>query len=274
MVKTLKISVLCVLFAASGLAAEPAVRKKSAVLLREGFLVDYVQGVMSMDADGQWVFKADTKLFDGLKTLKAQIPIELLPSSTLEKITAGVDHGKLPVENINLRLQAAVTKYKGKNYLFATAYIPMSKGVKPTPVTTAKKKIETPKQAKETKDDPILSDDVKEMLKPKWTPDLGQKKRRDEIKVEDDASLVGRTGFVIAENDGKYFQIDGLGLKIDRNSYQILRCTSLEFVEKVKYRIPGRRRYSVSGILTTYKGQRYLLPQRVARTYNHGNFAR
>jgi len=274
MIKTLKISVLFVLLATSVLMAEPAVRKKSTITLREGFLVDYVQGVMSIDANGQWVFKADTKIFDGLKTLRAKSPVEMLPSSTLEKITAGIDPEKQPVKNIHLRLQAAVTKYKGKNYLFATSYIPMSKGEKPKPAPAAEKKPETPKRAKETKGDPILSDDVKEMLKPTWTPDLGQKKRRDEIQVEDDASLVGRSGFVIAKNGGKYFQIDGLGRKIDRNAYKILPCTCLEYVEKVKYRIPGRRRYNVSGVITTYKGQKYLLPQRVARTYNHGNFAR
>jgi hypothetical protein len=274
MVKTLKISILCVLFAVPAMMAEPAVKKKSTITLREGFLIDYVQGVMSIDANGKWVFKADTKLFDGLKTLKAQSPVELLPSSTLEKITTGIDPKKLPVKNIHLRLQAAVTKYKDKNYLFATSYIPLSKGEKPTPVPAAEKEKEIPEQAEETKDDPILSDDVKEMLKPTWTPDLGQKKRRDEIKVEDDFSLVGRTGFVIDKNKRKYFRLDGLGRKIDRNAYKILRCSSLEFVEKVKYRIPGRRRYSISGIITTYKGQKYLLPQRVARTYNHGNFAR
>jgi hypothetical protein len=274
MAKTLKISVLCVLLMASVLMAEPAAEKKSTLTLREGFLVDYVQGVVNIDADGKWVFKADAKLFDGLKTLKAQSPVEMLPSSTLEKITSGIDPEKLPVKNIKLRLQAAVTKYNGKNYLFATSYIPLSNSKKPKAVTTEKKKPEVPKQAKGAKDDPIFSDDVKEMLKPTWTPDLGQKKRRDEIQVEDDASLVGRTGFVITKNGRKYFQIDGLGRKIDRNAYEILPCSSLEFVEKVKYRMPGRRRYSVSGVITTYKGQKYLFPQRVARTYNHGNFAR
>ena len=274
MIKTLKFSVLCVLLAASPLLAEPAAKKKPVILLREGFLLDYVQGVMTQNADGKWLFKADVKLFDGLKTLEAGAQIEMLPSSILEKLTTGLDPAKSAPKSINLRLQAATTKYKGKNYLFPTSYIPISKIEKPAPAPAAENKVETPLQAKEAKDDPILSDEVKEMLKPTWTPDLGKKKRTDAIQVADDASLVGRTGFVIGKDGKKHFQIDGLGRKIDRNTFKILPCTSLEFIEKARYRIPGRRRYSVSGIITTYKGQKYLFPQRIVRTYNHGNFAR
>ena len=35
-----------------------------------------------------------------------------------------------------------------------------------------------------------------------------------------------------------------------------------------------RQRFRVSGIVTTFRGNTYMLLQRATRTYSHGNFAR
>jgi len=269
---TLLILLLAVCFSAS------AVERANTAVLREGFLLDYVKGVISKTDQEQWIFTADVRLFDGLQTLRAKSPIEILPSSMLEKLTADIsgENGE-EVTSLDVRLQGNVTKYQGKNYLYATSYIPISQSKKAAEATDVKKANEESielKQAAEAKNDPILSDEIKDLLKPDWNPDLGQKKKRDKVIVEDDYSMPSRTGFFIVKDGIKYFQLDSLGRKINRNAYRLLPCTAFEMAEKAKHTIPGRKRYAISGTVTTYKGQKYLLPQRIARTYNHGNFAR
>jgi hypothetical protein len=37
---------------------------------------------------------------------------------------------------------------------------------------------------------------------------------------------------------------------------------------------PGSFRFKVAGILTEYKGKKYLLPHRAIKVYSYGNFAR
>lgn len=272
MVRIIKVSTLLILLLSVSLtAAEP----KKAPVLREGFQLDYVKGVISKNDEGQWVFASDERMFDGLHTMKAKSPIEILASSMLEKLTADISgkNGK-EIKSLDVRLQANVMKYQDKNYLYATSYIPISQSKK-TPEVQAAEKADQLKQAeKDDKEDSILSDEVKNLLKPDWSPDLSQKKKRDKVDVKDDYSMPSRTGFFIVKDGVKYFQLDSLGRKINRNAYRLLPCSVFDAAEKARYTMPGRKRYVISGTVTVYKGQKYLLPQRIVRTYNHGNFAR
>jgi hypothetical protein len=252
-----------------------AVEHKKVPVLQEGFQLDFVKGVISKNDDGQWVFRSDERMFDGSQTVKAQSPIEMLPSSMLEKLTADINgkNGK-EVKRLDVRLQANVTKYQGKNYLYATSYIPISQSKK-VPEAEAAKKADRLKQVeKNVEGDSILSSEIKNLLKPDWSPDLAQKKKRDNVDVADDYSMPSRTGFFIVKDGVKYFQLDSLGRKIDRNAYRLLPCSAFGAAERARYTMPGRKRYVISGTVTVYKGQKYLLAQRIVRTYNHGNFAR
>ena len=37
---------------------------------------------------------------------------------------------------------------------------------------------------------------------------------------------------------------------------------------------PGKQRYTISGLVTTYKGKNYMLLRRAQRTFTNGNFTR
>ncbi len=272
MVRIIKNSTLLILLLSVSLTAA---EHRKAPVLREGFQLDYAKGVISKNDEGHWVFASDERMFDGLQTVKAKSPIEILPSSMLEKLTADIsgENGK-EIESLDVRLQANVMKYQGKNYLYPTSYIPISQSKK-TPEVQAAKKADLLKQAeKKVKDDSILSSEIKNLLKPDWSPDLSQKKKRDNVDVVDDYSMPSRTGFFTVKDGVKCFQLDSLGRKIDRNAYRLLPCTAFDAAERARYTMPGRKRYVISGTVTVYKGQKYLLIQRIARTYNHGNFAR
>lgn len=278
MVRIIKNSAVFILLLSVCFSTAAAEKQEKGVVLREGFELDYVKGVISKTDHGQWVFTTDTPMFDGLKTLKAQSSIKILPSSMLEKLTTDINaENGGEIKSLDVQLQANVVKYRGENYLFAMSYIPISqtrKAAVPDASKNAQPKTIEPTQAEEARNDPILSSEFKDLLTPDWTPDLIQKQKRDNVSVEDDYSMPSRTGFFVVKDGATFFQLDSLGRKIDRTSYKMLPCAALDTAEKAKYTIPGRKRYVVSGTVTNYKGQNYLLLQRVARTYNHGNFAR
>jgi hypothetical protein len=80
---------------------------------------------------------------------------------------------------------------------------------------------------------------------------------------------------VIIDDSAKVFTIDGLGRNVDDLHFRLLPCETLEATEKSLVETPiVRQRFRVSGVITMYKGQRYMLLQRATRTYSHDNFAR
>jgi hypothetical protein len=306
------------------------------VVLREGYTLKLVTGNVR-NIEGKWTFVTDEDITDGIKTLSAGSSIEMLKSSTLERILSSLnkDHSK------KLRIQGTLTKYNGKNYLFPSAFIPLAPTSRITektnaestekPVTEPEKEYETVNTiseteekstgettAEETESQPVLSDEVRNLLEGDWTPDFNRNRSSENISdtaditepksnepepqendsttkntgvseeeyalepirqamksvPSNDYNIVSKTGFVIVTGDIKSFRIDSLGRNVNNTSYILLPCRNLEWYEKVKYDIPGRRRYMVSGIVTEYEGRKYLLIQRLVRTYNNGNFAR
>ena len=49
---------------------------------------------------------------------------------------------------------------------------------------------------------------------------------------------------------------------------------ALELTELTQAAIPQPVRFKIAGLVTKYKGEKYLLLHRANRVYNHGNFAR
>ena len=109
-------------------------------------------------------------------------------------------------------------------------------------------------------------------FKLKRVEDLSAWKKNTAIKK--DASLTNRTGFITQGDGYKIFKIDAMGRNVDDSSFKLLPCETLERTEKIIVTSPGRNRYKVSGTITMFKGQYYMLLQRTVKTYNHGNFAR
>ena len=260
-------------------------------LLREGFVLDGVEGtvIRADEEKDKWLFTPDVDVSDGRGIIKAAQPIELLPSSTLEKIIAGIEEAKTTA---GIRLWATVTRYSNrhlltkdtptnisfhedffdKNFLLAWYFIPMSEIEEPQRKTeTDEIAAETPASAEQSQDDAIIPVDVMAKLKPKRMVNLAKLKKLD---ITGDVMLADRTGFVVAGQAGKMFKIDGLGRNVEDISFRLLPCEVLERTEANLARSAYRQRYRIAGRLTKYKGRFYLLLKRAVRTYNHGNFAR
>lgn len=281
-------------------ARAEAKAQKVAQPLREGFMVSAVDGKLTKAAESNtWFFTAEVNITDGRGTIKAGKPIELLPSGTLERMTSlAADDDKA----IHVRLWARITRYCNRNMLldklpsrkFANRKAPNKQDIDskflgenlfnrnflfPIYFVPLSNIDETEEQKDRTGDtgnsdeESIIPAEVLDRLKPKRVVNLA--KLDDMLETQGDVILANRTGFVIIDDSHKVFTIDGLGRKVDDLHFKLLCCETLEATEKslVETQIV-RQRFRVSGVITMYKGQRYMLLQRATRTYSHGNFAR
>jgi hypothetical protein len=117
--KILTILILSFVTGGAVLGAEQAAqteREEFFPLLREGFVLDGVEGtvIRANKEKDKWLFAPDVDVSDGRGIIKAARPIELLSSSTLEKITAGIEEGKTTA---GVRLWATVTRYSNRHLL-------------------------------------------------------------------------------------------------------------------------------------------------------------
>jgi hypothetical protein len=291
---------LTILVLTAGLSAQtselPQAPKEITLPLRDGFTYNGIEGTLTKPEDqDKWFFTADVDITDTKGTVKAGQPVEMLPASTLERIVENAEDKS----KINIKLWARVTRYSNrnilldklpsrkfinrkverktdldkkflddnvynKNYLFAMYFIPMTVQVEPE---------EKPNEETKPKGDSIIPEDILKQLQPKKVVNLV--KLKEAMDAEIDVVLANRTGFVVVGDEKKTFTIDSLGRKLDDLSFELLDCEALEATEENLVMSPTvRQRFKVSGIITTYKGKHYMLPQRATRTYSHGNFAR
>jgi hypothetical protein len=90
-----------------------------------------------------------------------------------------------------------------------------------------------------------------------------------------DLVFVDRTGFLIEQEDGLLvFAPDALGRNVQKLSLHLLPCAVLELTESVQAAEPEKVRFKIAGIITKYKGDNYLLLEKVVPAYSHGNFGR
>jgi hypothetical protein len=242
---------------------------KKTLPLRDGFELKSAEGLLSKDAKTQkWVFTADAGISDGKAVVKAGQAIEMLPSSTLEKMTADMEKDL----SIPVRLWARVTKYHGKNFLFPTYFVPMSKTAEEQEPKSKPIEDKRDEPATEPQEDSIIPPDIMKKLRPKRVVNLAKLKKME--TAAGDMALTNRTGFVAGDEEAKIFRIDALGRNIEDISFELLPCETLEYTERKITENALRQRYKVAGTVTKYKGRYYLLLQRAVRTYSHGNFAR
>ena len=249
--------------------------------LGEGFEVADVDGTVSkVPGQDRWVFTAQEDITDTRGVIKAGQEIEVLRSSTLEKITDMAGEEK----SIDVKLWARVTRYCNmylsgfeedegehidKNYLFPFFFIPMSDTQSPE-ISDDEDEVDEGAEPKE--EDSIIPSHVMKKLKPKRVVNLVELKKV--VDKQSDVTLVDRTGFVIADEDDKVFATDSLGRNIEDMRFRLLPCESLQYTEFRLAKRAGRQKYRVAGIVTKYKGEYYMLLHRSIRTYSHGNFSR
>lgn len=279
--------------------------KYPTALLREGFVFNGINGTVRKTAAGDtWVFTPDVTVSDTSVVLRKTESIELLPSSTLEKIVFEAEQSQKADMAISLRMWGTVTTYSKRgtirkkkddsktmielppyrNFLFPAYFVPLTevetvrdsekeKQIKESIIPAdAREKLKSDKPEKTVDEDAIIPADIMARLKPKRRVNL--EKWRKTLQVEGDFLLIGRSGFVSSESGYSVFALDGLGRKIDGLSFRLLPNQALQNTQERIVNSFGRQRYKAAGIVTKYKGENYMLLQHAVRTFSNGNFAR
>ena len=268
--KTVQMSILLIL---TGVCAFGADQKPApTTVIEDGFFIVAEPGFLTKEpTSDEWSFTPDKSIELGEKiTFPAGCALPLLPCSVLEQMT-----GLAGRENqLRVELSALFTEYKHKNYLFSVYFLPIRDGVaQPTPEETkeATEKVAEEKPAgEEPSEDSIIPAEILQQIKANKSPDL--KKFMQIAEVTGDTNLIGRAGYLSENKDISVFQPDAFGLKVNDKEFTLLPNSLLADAEKELAKMPGLQRFSVSGLVTTYKGQTYMLLRRANRTYTHGNF--
>jgi len=298
-------------FAASNSSAQD-IYETAPALLRGGFVLNGITGSITRPGEeGKWFFVPDEDITDGRGLIQAGQMVELLASSTLMKMTtiapeqkqtevqkdistlldlakplppgetpppveAAIQQQTAPAKKQNpggIKLWARVTKYQGKNFLFPYLFVPMDAPGNPQTQDKTREETQPDSNVKAQPDkDSIIPSDIMAKLKPKRVVNLARLK--DTLEVQGDAMLVDRAGFLIDRDGSKIFSLNAFGRNIENLSFQLLPNTALEQTEYSLTKSNSRQRYRIAGIITQYEGNYYMLLQRAARTYAHGNFAR
>jgi len=283
-------------------------------LLRDGFVLTGVDGKLTgtdsndirfqdSNEDSQshyigfgvpkrWFFEFDSDVRNDKAVVKDGTSLELLPSSTLEKMTADVEKHTAAT----YKLWGRVTKYKGRNFIFPIYFLPLSETKKLPPSTSQEPREKTGPTLNDPNDVLTIPKEILNKLKTRRIIRPEQLKKGLELKQ--DSILTDRTGFISScvirdayrvkekrkEEKGKTqyairntqceFVFDALGRNVQQIILRLLPCQALESAERRQSAEADRLRFKIAGILTKYKGSHYLLLERTTRIYSHGNFGK
>jgi hypothetical protein len=245
-----------------------------------------------------WFFEFSTDVNDYRGRASAGTRLELLASSELEKMIADVNERSAA----SYRLWGWITKYKGRNFIFPNYFFPLGKLSRPQPQTPSKasQKVQRPTEGlsiKESKQQPDISEpndvlaipqEIIEKLNagrivrpeklgrtPKTKKGVSDSASEKKAQLQQDSILADRTAFLSKQDDGRLvFVLDAFGRNVRPVSLRLLPCEVLEMAEQRQSAVPEPVRFKIAGIITKYKGENYLLPQKATRVYSHQNFDR
>ena len=285
MAKNLIISILAVLL--SGIIADltAAGGSKKGGPLREGFVLTGVDGKLTpvsnkqaltrSNSNDRWFFEFDSDLNDDEGRIRAGTVSELLPSATLEKMIADANGRR----DTSYRLWGKVTKYKGRNFIFPTYFLPLSK-VR-TPFGTVNRELNEPRatnhESRITINEPndALTIPQKIITKLATRKIIRTEQLRKGLELKQDSILAGRSALLVERADCRpVFVLDALGRNVPKISFLLLPCRALERAQHRQSVELDTLRFEIAGIVTKYKGQYYLLLNRATRIYSHENFGR
>jgi hypothetical protein len=226
-------------------------RRAAQKLLRDGSLLKGVDGRVSCSrSTDEWYFEPDSDVTVGGEILKAVTKLQLLPSAPLEAITEQV----IRRANTSFRLWGRITTYKGQNFVLpAYAAISGEPQVQPDP------------NALEPGTELGIPQEVIAKLKTRRTI-------RRQPDAEPQTVVVDRVGFIRGAGFESTFALDAIGWNLQGTSFRLLPCRVLELAQRRQAAEPDPIRLKVAGIVTEYKGKKYLLLQKATRVYSHGNF--
>ncbi len=249
-------AVILVLFSSVAVAAIGKSPPPRQVALRDGFVIDGLDGKVSAQHDN-WYFAVFEPLTDGQGVLAAGSGVRILPSSMLVKLAAAVS-----AESRDFRIWGKFTKYRNKNFIYLSYFLPVAEV----------NQLDVEPAIADANEEKIIPDDVLALLRPKRTINLAE--LRKPLSTESDAIIADRTGFLRKDANDFYFDFDAIGRNIDSLSLPLLKCEALEVMAEQQSVSTIPMRFQISAIVTNYKGKNYMLLQRATRTYGHGNFVR
>ena len=193
-------------------------------------------------------------------------------------------HLRLLIADVNIsaagyRLWGRVTKYKGRNFIFPVDFLPVGEVKDSNSLSSVKsgeKAQPIQERAVEPNDDLGIPKDILDKLSARPSPLVARRRQPEkQMQMRQNSVLVNRTGFFEKCPDGSMvFKLDALGRSIQQTFIRLLPCEVLEYAEQKQSTQSEPIRFTIAGIVTEYKGRKYLLLQRVTRVYNHGNFGR
>lgn len=270
--------ILFLVLAITGLTLQAA---EEPLLLREGLEFRQVEGTARINERTKaWRFVIHKTLKDGDITIPTGTELTILPSSALDKIMAYA--GK--EDFVSVRIDAFVTRYHRNNFLFIFDATPLKKTApdqNPAAQGQSAEKSSKPPQEEKTNvikmADPnqtsVIPPEILRRMKPQQKTDFARmQETAEEMNITEDSMIVNRTGQFYKRDSAYVFVLDGFGRNISGRSFTLLPCQTLEQTENQLQRAFGRRRYRVSGIVTTFRGKPFLLLAGAVRTYTHGNF--
>ena len=234
--------------------------KQKIIPVRDGFVLDGIDGKITSSKDGQWFFTVFEPLTDGKGALSPQTAVAILPSSTLEKLSSVVS-----AEKNSYRIWGKLTKYENKNFIYLSYFLPVAEVNEPQQQFDEE-------DSNDVNEPQIIPEDALLLLKPKRIISLAELKKPEGVGA--DGVLIDRTGFLKKTKDGYYFGFDAMGRNINLLQLPLLQCQELENIAIEQKETSTPLRYNISSIVTRYKGRNYLLLQRAARTYNYGNLVK
>ncbi len=240
-----------------------AIAANESGLLREDYVISGMDGKLVEAAPDKWMFEFEPEPGKA-EEMKPGQSLELLKSAALEKL---VDDAKTRVE-ARYRLWGKVTKFEGKNYIFATYFLALRKTDKPAEQQATK---DSARQALNTQND-ILNIPDEIVAKLRTSEVLPTTQAQEPLQLKQDTIFANRVGRVV-EKQGQYlFEPDGLGQGTGKPTLALLPCQGLDDALGQTRGEPNPVRFNVAGILTMFKGHQYLLLQKATRIYSYGNF--
>ncbi len=245
------------------------------IAVRDGFVITGADGNLAKaDSNDKWFFEFDSDVNDEQgRVFTSGTRIELLPSSTLEKMTADTASRSAG----GCRLWGKVARYKGNTFIFPIYFLPLSSTKKAETSTPQQPQSKEPQVAiNELEDSVALPNEIVAKIETRKTfqPEQSAQQSPEGVELKQDTILPERTGF-ITEKDGQFvFELDALGQNVQNISFQLLPCQVLERLEQTQAAALDPVRFKIAGIVTEYKGRNYLLMQRAIRAYSHDNFGR
>jgi len=271
MTKNLIISILAVFLVSTAADRANAAGSKKAKPLRDGFVLAGVDGTLAQqDSNEGWSFEFYSDVSDDKGRVGAGESLELLPSATLEKMTADTQMRSTE----SYRLWGKVTKYKDRNFIFPIYFLPLSQISHPQPATSQKPQQQNIKMIiNEPNDQLAIPQDIIAKLKTRRIVRPEQLQKGLELKA--DCIIADRTAFLADQPDGGVtLVLDALGRNIPQVSFRLLPCEALEGAQNKQSAEADPLRFKIAGIVTKYKGEHYLLLQRAIQIYSHQNFPR